>query len=668
MAIGPSLLALLRKRPGQSSRGPLRVLAFVAMAIFLGPLVFDLFMAIPWPARKRMGQAVFLAFLGMGLRRLLTVKPDDGWPAPRDQKPDSGSGGSDRARIWIPWVLQMAVASLALPLLSHPENLGFGDWDFFLEKYESIRRVILDAHQFPWWSPWCAGGFPLASDPQCGLVSIATPLVLLLGTSTGLHLATVINLMIAVEGTRRLAWIWFREPWAAAAAALIYGINGGVLVYTVAGYFIPMSYCALPWLILSAFRVGGRLRDGLWLGFWAAFNVLSGIQYPSIYGLLIAGLVWIRAFRVQPKPLRGRLLWHTVAALGVGLALSGWRLATTMLVLADFPRKWQSPFDASVGEVLDWLLYRPGPAVLEAATSIYFWETACYVGPAVLFLALVSLVQGWRWWHSMALLCLWLAIGSVRWTHPSYWLAQGPVFSTMHVVTRWRIPAMLGLGLSAANALASWRTNGNALFRALAAGLVILIAADLIGYGHQVLGVASCVRPDEGLFPGPPTPTLVNVEAGLGYAAVLRGYGVIRGYQPLLGYDRQRPTTRLWRGHPRYRGEAWTDSAPLSTKFWSPNRIVYRTRPGQVIQVNQNPGSWWRINGKPAFPDGACAELTKPFTAQADSQGQLVLEIAPKGLRYGWGLHAIGIALVLSAVIACRPRPAPDRPHPSDWS
>ncbi|AGA30929.1 hypothetical protein [Singulisphaera acidiphila] len=658
MAIGPSLLALWRKRPGQGSRGPLAALAFVAFAIVLGPLFFDLFMVIPWPARKRMGQAIFLALLGIGFRRLLTVAPGDAWPAPRDEVPTTGR--SDRARVWIPWALQLAVASLALPLLSRPGNLGFGDWDFFLEKFESIRRVILDAHQFPWWTPWCRGGFPLASDPQCGVISITTPLVLLLGTTTGLHLATVIDLMIAVEGARRLAWLWFREPWAAAAAALIYGINGGVLVYTVAGHFIPMSYCAFPWLIYSAFRVGDRLRDGLWLGFWAAFTVLNGIQYPSLYGLLIAGLVWIRALRVQPKPLRGRLLGHTVAAIGVGLALAGWRLTTTALVMADFPRKWHTAFDASVGEVLDWLLYRPDSTILKAATSTYFWESACYVGPLVILLALISLVHGWRWWHTMTVLCLWLAIGSVRWTHPSYWLAQGPVFSTMHVVTRWRIPAMLGLGLSVTSILAHWRTRGDALHRALAAGLVLVIAADLISYGHQILTVASCVEPTEDLFPGPPTSTLVNVENGLGYAAVLRGYGVVRGYQPLLGYDRNKPTARLWRGHPHYRGEAWTDDdASLTTEFWSPNRIVFRTRPGQWIHLNQNPGSWWRINGKAAFPNEKCAEWTKPFAAQADSQGRLELEIVPKGLSLAWGLHATGIVLVLGAVITCRPRPEP---------
>ena len=58
-------------------------------------------------------------------------------------------------------------------------------------------------------------------------VSIATPLVLVLGTGIGLRVASILCVGLAVEGAYRLAWLWFREPWAAAAAALVYGLNGG---------------------------------------------------------------------------------------------------------------------------------------------------------------------------------------------------------------------------------------------------------------------------------------------------------------------------------------------------------------------------------------------------------------------------------------------------------
>jgi len=652
MAIGPTLWGAWQSGPDQHSRRWPIFLFGASMVLFLGPLGVDLFLAIPWPVRRGMGQGLVLVSLGAGLIRLWQVRAGDAWPAMQPGQPLTCDqrGPADPTRDLLPWLLQLVVGSFVFPLLREPEPLGFGDWDYFLEKFEAIRVSILEYGQFPWWNPWCAGGFPLASDPQCGVVSLATPLVLFLGTSTGLRLAALFSLMIAVEGARRLGYLWFREAWSAAAVALIYGINGAVLVYTVAGYFIPMSYCALPWILVYTFRIGQRLRDGLWLGFWVAVNLLSGIQYPSLHGLILAALIWLRALRVQSAAERGRLLRNTVAALGLVLALAGWRIATTASVMADFPRVMRSAFNASAGNMIDWLLYRPGAQVLEKADSIYFWETASYVGPLVLLLAIGSLIRGWRWWHALTFATLWLASGSMYWYHPSFWLAYGPLFSTMHVVPRWRILTMLGLGLSVGSLIAEWRAQESLLKRTLAVVCVLVLASDLVSYGFQVLPVASSVVAEENRFPALRTSKLVNLHAGQGYPAILRNYGVIQGYQPLLGYDRQRATHRLWRGAEGYRGEAWTvEAGPLEPRFWSPNRIVFQAKPGQTVHLNQNPGSWWLVNGRRAFPAWRCAELLRPFEAQADSAGNLVLQIAPRGDTKGWALHALGLALVIGS-------------------
>src|SRR5262249_4319552 len=164
----------------------------------------------------------------------------------------------------------------------------------------AVRRTILEWGQFPWWHPWCRGGFPLAAEPQIGALSLATPWVLSLGTTVGLRLSAILCLLIAIEGTYRLARLWLREPYSAPPPALIYGLNGGVIVNTTQGYVLAMSYCSLPWLALQAFRIGGRLADGLWLGFWMAFAVLNGIQYLTLYAGVLTATIWVRAARVQP--------------------------------------------------------------------------------------------------------------------------------------------------------------------------------------------------------------------------------------------------------------------------------------------------------------------------------------------------------------------------------
>ena len=607
------------------------------LLMMLGP---DLFFAIPWPVRRTIGLLIFGGILVASGYRWIRSRPGDTIPL-RDEQ----LGPSPR---WPAWLGFLGVSALAIPSLRHPENLGFGDWDLFLGKYEAARRTIVLWGQFPWWDPWTRGGFPLAANPQCGVSGVAMPLVLAFGTSVGMRLATLACFLLAVEGTRRLARLWLGDPHAAALAGLIYGLNGGVLVASVAAYHLSMCYPALPWMLYHVFRLERRASDGLWLGVWAAFGVLNGIQYFTVYTLLIVGVAWLRALLSPMGASRRRFLAHTSLALGTSFALAGWRLATTGLVYRDFPRVYATAFAETPWSILTHLLNRPSASTLAKSEVPYFWETTCYVGPVVLGLAGISLLRGWRWWHTLALACGLLASGSVAWYHPSFWLGYFPVFSTMHVVTRWRFMAMLGVALAAASVVAAWREDGRVGRRWLANLAMFAIAADYLAYGYEVLPVAFSIAPSEDRFPGPALPPgeIVQVEEWPGFPAVLRGFGVIYGFEPLMGYDRRAGSARTFVGKPGYVGEHWTARGPARVVSWSPNRIVLEVEPHEQVFINQNPGSWWWVNGRPAFEGMRCAEKGKAFAVTADDSGRVVLEIRPKGLLSGIMIHLAGAVIV----------------------
>ena len=620
------------------------------VVVLVGILGVDLYYAIPWWVRKSVGWVAFAALLAVLTRRLLQVQPGDN-PVPED--------AGRNAPWWLGWVGLIAVTTLGVPLLQHPENLGFGDWDLFLGKYEAARRTIALYGQFPWWDPWTRGGFPLAANPQCGVWGVAMPLVLLFGTSVGMRLATLVCFLLAFEGMRRLARLWLGDPVAAVFAALIYALNGGVLVAAVAAYHVSMCYPALPWMLYFVFKLEQRQRNGLWLGFWAAFNLLNGIQYFTVYTVLILAVVWLRRLAVIWVTRRGelgRFLTHSVLAFGVFLALAGWRLVTTGVVYHDFPRVYYSGFDETPWKILTHLLGRPSAATLARLEVPYFWETTCYIGPVVLVLAAISLRGGWRWWHTLAGVCGWLAAGSVAWYHPSYWLAHFPAFSTMHAVPRWRFMAMLGVALAAASVVTNWYRDGRRSRRWLAHLAIIAVSADYIAYGFEVLPVAFSIPPTESRFPGPELPagSMVQIDEWPGFAAISRGYGVIHGFEPLLGYDRQAPTARHWRGGLDDHGEAWTDEGPAQVIRWTPNQVVLQVQPSQRVYLNQNPGSWWWLNGRPAFPEWRVAEKDRPFAVLADDQGRVELKIYPKGLRWGVLTHSAGVVLTVGAWLSAR--------------
>ena len=185
LAHGPrcAASAAIRRRP--------RVALFATVvAVMVLPLVPDLFYVIPWPYRKAAGFVVFVA--------VLVRVPGPPPAGARRRRP--ASRGRRPLATPAPLVLPLACLALAVPLLQHPENLGFGDWDLYLQKHEAARRTIALWGQFPWWDPWCRGGFPLAANPQCGVISVAMPLVLAFGTSVGMRLATLVCLLLACRG------------------------------------------------------------------------------------------------------------------------------------------------------------------------------------------------------------------------------------------------------------------------------------------------------------------------------------------------------------------------------------------------------------------------------------------------------------------------------------
>ena len=277
-----------------------------------------------------------------------------------------------------------------------------------------------------------------------------------------------------------------------------------------------------------------------------------------------------------------------------------------------------------------------GPTSITGRHWAAYVSITSYVGPVVVSLALVSVARGWRWWHTLVLVSGWLAIGSTQWYHPSYWLLDWPFFGSAHVVTRWRFVAILGLGLAAGSVLARWRASARRAWSALAAGVDRWSSrVDFVVLAHQQLPLAFCVRPEPRWFPGPPVPEIVNVGDGLGYPCVLRGYGVIRGYEPMLSYHRDAPTLRLAARSPAIAARPGRTRARSGRSSGARTAWSSRSGPARRSSSTRIParggGSTAAASSRAADVPSRCSRSPR----RADATGRLELRIDPPGLRPG---------------------------------
>jgi hypothetical protein len=542
----------------------------------------------------------------------------------------------------------------------HWDNWGRYDWDYFAHNYEAMRRTVVEFRQVPWWNPWSCGGLPLAANPQLGLVSIQFILVLLFGTYPGLKLAVIVHQMIAAEGARWLAGDWVRQPWARVLVGFVYVANGALALHFAVGHLGVLVCAYLPWAVGMVFRLERARWWGVGLGTLMAVAVLNSLHYFTVYLQLICAALVLWRFWTCDWPARRRLLFASFAAGFTFLVLAGPRIVLSTELVLDFPRARSAQMEQVVGPArLLAMLVLPAqtmefrPPAWVGDHWIGWHEFGAYVGLVGVVLFLVSLKDGFRWWHALAIVCVWLSLGNRRWYHPSWWITDLPILGTLRLATRWRVVAMLGVALGVGVTLANWWAAPRRVCRLLATVLAAILVVDL---SWNVAPIYS------GMFNDPPVRLervrrdasvmqLANHEStGKAYsgmfARVRADYGVIYGYEPLIGHDHDPRSARVWQGHPDYRGEFWSDDGPVSLVRWSPNAIQLAAPPGSVVSINQNPGSYWLAGGRRIFHDLKSVDRHAAFAVRADESGHVHLSILPRSL-------CVGVCVSLIGVVGC---------------
>ncbi|HSW99999.1 MAG TPA: hypothetical protein VLH38_03120 [Patescibacteria group bacterium] len=524
--------------------------------------------------------------------------------------------------------VSLIIVLVLLPVLISYKHIGWLDWDTYVSYYESIRRVIIDYHQFPWWDPWIAGGVPLYGNPQIGVISLETPLVLLFGTIFGLKLAAAIYF---ISGFWGMYWLLKELKTQLAPRLLlsyIWIFSTFVTFHFYAGHITFLLYLLSPWLFFLALR----LRDGWWwavgLGLFIGFLGNASIHYMVIHSLIILG-AWMTVEFVTSKDKKIFIL-RSLVAWAIGLVMWLPHLYFAYTYVSDFPAQ----ASALLQPVSDWRttarafllpLQRPDNPL---RNGLRWWEYSSYSGVTTVILFFAVTINYFRDFYKHKkmnlgliffigfLICFTLGLGPFAKFSPYNILQHMPVLKSTEVPSRW-----FGWCLFFALLTISQCKKPTKLLTALlviaAIELTVTLPLGRIFRHTPPARIANSNFQQHYDFPVP-DPYTSNM-----YQGIISNYGVIPAYEPII-FRSGLPLARC--GIEDGCGLASDNARVL---YWSPNIIRLQRAAAGTITVNINPGSYWLVNGKRLFANDRVAEPGKQFLI-TDPSKNIVLEIKPQ--------------------------------------
>jgi len=305
----------------------------------------------------------------------------------------------------------------------------FGDIACQFLPWKAYAREKLFTGRVPLWNPHTYGGAPFLANLQSAvfypldLILFAFPLEYFFGLSLLLHLS--INLWLTI----RLGRACGLSRWASSLAALVYALNGFVMIHIMAGNHL--TYIAISWtpaLFLAAIRAvrasALRWQYCACFAFLMSMQILCGHPQMAFYAFFFTA-VFLAGYggpTGQDRLVRG------VAAFVIGgviagilcafqifptleyIPLSGRRSALSFEQATEFSFSWHRMISLFAGEFFG------SHAWGNHWDRFYYWSSA-YGGAVTPFLAILG-VWSWRSKRSLqlgllltAMLALFLACG-----------------------------------------------------------------------------------------------------------------------------------------------------------------------------------------------------------------------------------------------------------------
>jgi len=525
-------------------------------------------------------------------------------------------------------VLCLPIVLFLFPFVSNPDRVLFGDWDYFAQLYEAARKSIIEYNQFPWFNPWMSGGVPLYANPQFGLISIQTPLVLLFGTLVGLRLSVLIFFLLGFWGMRKLLVRLHTDIVIATLLSYIWVFSSFPVWRLAGGHFTFGTYFLAPWFFLLLLNI--RKRFGwVWVGLFTAFLINQSMHYLTVHILMIATpLVLYQIWSSQKKhklSLTDSIKPYVFSTLLI-IPLTAHKAYYTLQYLHDFPRIPHFQDGVPFNLITAALTFR-GTKILNPVDmfngGLGWGEYAAYFGLVSLILIGYIIVRNLERVRSIDTK-LWLLLGGLLLTlaiaygdfgpfSPYGIMKNLPILNQMQVPSRW-----LGWFVFGAILLLA-RLPRKSIFVVLLAFTIVDVS--LSSYNimnrkqneYQTPNKAQAIIKQQAFYKNTADFSISSLRL---LHATQSNIGDIYGYEPIVGFGGD-----VNEGYVGLSARCAEDRIKTCTfvsnnalvEYWSPNYIkLKRIGPGTIV-VNANPGSYWTVNGARVFASENVIAPSKVF-------------------------------------------------------
>ena len=325
-------------------------------------------------------------------------------------------------------------------LFKYPYRYLFGDFDYYATNLFANKISFIYYHEFPFFTSYIGGGFPLWANPSNMFISIPQFFSIVINNQwLSLRISIVFLSIISILGMfSLLRQLEIKNLWCRLFGAIVYTFSGFLVSHLIIGHFWVHNTVYVPWLASAFIWSYKNDKFSYAIPILLAVMVYAGLNITSIF-ITIITLSFLTFCKIK------RFIIYVV----LGILLSAPKLIFSYQLLSWFPRNLTMGYVSETwfGTIctfitaLIWPNQKIDANIYKYTPSLDVMQINGYIGILVLLLIIISIMRikkhkYYRFSYSMLIIIgitLFLYLGKLN---PLWSLvSKSLIFGSLHMPT-----------------------------------------------------------------------------------------------------------------------------------------------------------------------------------------------------------------------------------------